>query len=70
MEKYLEIFCSQNPIFDYTCHGCNTVNNIPTKELLENKYSYIMTCKYCGKTTTIDTHDFHKELEKLKLFQS
>ena len=43
MEKYLEIFCSQNPIFDYTCQGCNTVNNIPTKDLLENKYSYIMT---------------------------
>ena len=55
MEKHLEKFCEQNPIFEYPCEGCNATNQIPMKDFLKKKYSYEMTCKNCGKTTHIDT---------------
>ena len=69
MEKHLEKFCKQNPIFEFECEGCNTINQIPMKDFLKKKYSYEMTCKNCGKTTHIDTRSFHQKLEPLKLFQ-
>lgn len=68
MYKHIEIFCKSNPIFECKCRGCNTVNKIPMKELLKTKYKYTMTCSECNKTTEIDTHQFHKELDKLKKF--
>ncbi len=66
MEKHIEIFCEQNPVFEVTCQNCNTKNKIPMKNLLKTKYSYTMTCENCRKTTEIDTHSFYKELNKLK----
>lgn len=68
MDKHIEIFCENNPIFECKCLKCNTVNKIPMKELLKVKYKYIMTCCVCNKNTEIDTHQFHKELDKLKKF--
>lgn len=68
MDKHIEIFCKSNHIFECKCQGCNTVNKIPMKELLKTKYKYTMTCSECKKITEIDTHQFHKELDKLKKF--
>ncbi len=68
MEKHLEKFCEQNPIFEYPCEGCNATNQIPMKDFLKKKYSYEMTSKNCGKTTHIDTHSFHDTLEIFKQF--
>ena len=66
MEKHLEKFCKQNPIFEYSCEGCKTTNRIPMRDLLKKKYSYEMTCKNCGKTTHMDTRSFHKTLKVFK----
>ena len=68
MDKHIEIFCKNNPIFECKCQECNTINKIPMKELLKVKYEYTMTCCACNKNTKIDTHQFHKELDKLKKF--
>lgn len=70
MEKYLETLCKQNPILEYECDGCNAINQIPMRDFLEKKYEYVMTCKNCGKTTTINTLSFHKEAKKLKPYLS
>lgn len=70
MDKHLEIFCKQNPTFECECRGCKTKNKIPMKDFLKKKYEYVMTCKKCGATTNVDTHDFHKKLDFLKQFSS
>lgn len=66
MEKHLEKFCKQNPIFEYSCEGCKTINRIPMRDFLKKKYSYEMTCKNCGKTTHMDTRSFHETLKVFK----
>lgn len=68
MEKHISTFCKQNPTFDHKCQKCKTLNKIPMKDLLKIKYKYVMTCKKCGTTTTIDTHELHKSLNTLKKF--
>ena len=70
MDKHLEIFCKQNPVFEYECEGCKTKHEIPMKDFLENKYEYVLTCNNCGSTTTINTKDFHEKLEIFKKFVS
>lgn len=68
MDKHIEIFCKNNPIFECECEGCNTVNKIPMKDLLKTKYTYTMECKKCKKTTEINTRQFYNELDKFKKF--
>lgn len=68
MEKYIEIFCKQNPLFDFECPKCHFETKIPTKKLLKIKYKYTTICPKCQASTTIDTHDFYKKLEPLKKF--
>lgn len=70
MNKYIEAFCQQNPNMKLPCGNpkCKKVHTFTSKEVLKTK-SYDFTCKYCGRTTTIDTtkftEDFLKQMKAL-----
>ena len=70
MEKYIEIFCNQNPTMDIECKNpeCKSKSKIKTKDFLKTKYTYKYHCDKCGSDTTYDTRDFYDKLEIFKKF--
>lgn len=66
MEKHLEIFSKQNPVYKCECKKCGVIWDIPTKDILKKKYEYELKCKSCGETTKVITKDLHKKLEFFK----
>lgn len=70
MEKYIEIFCKQNPMTDIECMNpkCKSKTKIRTKDFLKTKYTYKYHCPKCGSDNLYDTKDFYKKLEIFKHF--
>lgn len=70
MDKYIEVFCRQNPKFSIPCGNsdCKKEHIFKSKDVFEDKI-YKFECKFCGETTKIDTtkfvKDFISQLKKL-----
>lgn len=70
MDKYVEVFCKQNPVMKMDCGNaeCNYKFEVKTKDFFRNN-TYNHTCTKCGKSTEYDTSkfalDFKKQLKKL-----
>lgn len=70
MDKYIEVFCKQNPKFSILCGNpdCKKEHTFKSKDVFKGK-TYKFKCKYCDKTTEIDTtkfvKDFVSQLKKL-----
>lgn len=70
MDKYIEVFCKQNPKFSIPCGNpdCKKEHIFKSKDVFKRK-TYKFECKFCGETTEIDTtkfvKDFVSQLKKL-----
>ena len=70
MDKYIEIFCKQNPKFSVPCGNpdCKKEHTSKSKDVFKEKI-YEFKCESCDKTTEIDTtkfvKDFVSQLKKL-----
>lgn len=62
MDKYIEVFCKQNPKFPVTCANpkCKKSHMLNSREVLSKK-TYNFKCPNCDKITTIDTSKFAKD---------
>ncbi|WP_124067511.1 hypothetical protein [Clostridium sp. E02] len=59
MDKYVEVFCKQNPVMNMACGNseCGCEFEVKTKEFFKNK-TYNHTCAKCEKSTDYDTSKF------------
>ena len=70
MDKYIEVFCKQNPeiTFPYGNPKCKKEHTFKTKEVFKKK-TYKFECSSCGTNTEVDTSkfvkDFVSQLKKL-----
>lgn len=70
MDKYIEIFCKQNPKMNMDCGNpeCKHSFEVNSKDFFKNK-TYSHVCEQCGKSTEYDTSkfvkDFKEQLKKL-----
>lgn len=70
MDKYIEVFCKQNPKISFSCGNpdCKKEHTFKTKDVFKNK-TYKFECSACGNTTEADTtkfvKDFVAQLKKL-----
>lgn len=70
MDKYIEVFCKQNPKISFPCGNpdCKKEHTFKTKDVFKNK-TYKFECSTCGNTTDVDTtkfvKDFVTQLKKL-----
>ena len=62
MDKYIEVFCNQNPKISFPCGNpdCKKEHTFKSKEVFKNK-TYTFECKSCGETTEVDTTKFVKD---------
>lgn len=62
MDKYIKVFCKQNPIISIICHNpeCSCEFKVKSEEFFkENIYKQV--CENCGKSSEYDTSIFVKE---------
>lgn len=70
MDKYIELFCKQNPKMILECNNpeCKQKTSVNSKDVFKCK-SYSFICPKCCQETTYDTskfvNDFKKQLKKL-----
>lgn len=64
MNKYVEVFCKQNPNFPLPCGNpeCKKKTTFKSKDVFKSA-SFKFTCPSCGKDTTVDTTKFAKDFE-------
>ena len=68
MDKYLEVFCKQNPKIPLECGNekCKFKFEVKTADLCKKK-KYIRICEKCGKTTEYNCEKmFNDIVKKLK----
>lgn len=65
MNKYIEVFCKQNPKISFPCGNpkCKKEHTFKTKDVFKCKL-YEFTCSACSMSTEIDTTKFIKDFEK------
>lgn len=66
MDKYIEVFCKQNPNISFPCGNpdCKKEYTFKSKDVFKNK-TYMFECTSCGKTTEVDTTKFVKDFVSL-----
>lgn len=66
MNKYIEEFCKQNPIFKFNCQNprCKKLYSFKSNEVF-SKNTYVFKCSKCGFSTTIDASNFEKDFTQL-----
>lgn len=66
MDKYIEVFCKQNPNISFPCGNpdCKKEHTFKSKDVFKNK-TYTFECTSCGKTTEVDTTKFVKDFVSL-----
>ena len=63
MDKYITVFCKQNPKFKLKCVACKTQLDHKSKDVFKtNKFKFI--CPKCNAITIYDTTKFKSDLEK------
>lgn len=62
MDKYMNIFCKQNPRITLPCGNpnCKKEHTFKSADVLKHKL-YRFECSYCGTSTEIDTSKFTKD---------
>lgn len=63
MDKYIKVFCDQNPNFELECGNCKANAKVKSKELFRKK-TYEFKCKKCNEITLYDTSKFVKGIIK------
>ena len=65
MDKYIQVFCKQNPKMTLPCGNpsCKEKHTFNSKDVLKTK-TYKFTCPKCGKDTTIDSTKFTEQFVK------
>ncbi len=70
MDKYVELFCKQNPKMTLECNNpdCKQKTTVNSKDVFK-RLSFTLLCSKCNKETIYDTSkfadDFKKQLKKL-----
>ena len=70
MDKYIEVFCKQNPKFPLPCGNpdCGEEHDFNSKDVFKNK-SFEFQCNRCGKSTSVNSAAIAKDIiSKLKKF--
>ena len=64
MNKYIELFCQQNPKFSLPCGNphCKKEHIFKSKDVFKGK-SFEFKCESCGNTTTFERDPFIKNFE-------
>lgn len=64
MNKYIEVFCQQNPKISFPCGNphCKKEHTFKSKDVFKGK-SFEFKCESCDNTTEIDTSKFVKDFE-------
>ncbi len=62
MNKYIEVFCKQNPNISFPCGNpdCKKEHTFKSKDVFKNN-SYKFKCSSCGEVTNVDTTKFVKD---------
>lgn len=70
MDKYIEVFCKQNPKISFPCGNpkCKKEHTFKTKDVFKGK-TFEFECASCGMSTEVETakfvKDFVAQLKKL-----
>lgn len=66
MDKYIEALCKQKPTITFPCGNpdCKKEHTFKSTDVFKNK-TYVFECKFCGKTTELDTTALVKDFVSL-----
>lgn len=63
MDKYVKVFCQQNPTYYTACSHCGKTNALKSMDVLSHRI-YKFRCRYCGEYSTMNASKSIKDLPR------